>query len=317
MLDHPKLWLSDHSGDLAMGYMVLVAGLNFVVLKDAVSDFSPLAFNAIRFAVAAGVMLPLFLRRLPRMHFEGDDLRVYVIATLIALPLMQLCLVYSLRLTTSANASLMLATSPAWTAVFAMLNGSVPPRRGIFAGLGVTLAGAALVILSPTEIAFSLSDLYGCAVMLVGAIALAWYVVFTKPIVDRSSTIDAAVIKHLLITLGVVLLAVPELVQIRPADLPASLWPSILFAGLVASISGTVTSTFALRKIGATRMKLYDNFVPISAAAFGLLFLGEGVTALQIAGGALTLFGVLVVRRQSRAGLAAVQRASKPEHAPA
>ena len=32
-----------------MAFMVLIWGFNFIVIKDAVTDLAPLAFNALRF----------------------------------------------------------------------------------------------------------------------------------------------------------------------------------------------------------------------------------------------------------------------------
>jgi drug/metabolite transporter (DMT)-like permease len=93
------------------------------------------------------------------------------------------------------------------------------------------------------------------------------------------------------------ILALPLLVQIRPSDISPDIIPHILFAGLIASVSGTITTTFAQRKIGATRMKVYDNLMPVSAVIFGFLLLNEPMTWLQLLGGMLTLGGVMLVRR--------------------
>lgn len=298
MSQKAKSWLFDNSGDLAMLYMTMIAGLNFVVLRDAVSNFSPLTFNALRLALGAAVMLPFLLYRLPKMRFDKHDLRVLIVSTIIAIPIIQVLMVGSLTFTTSSNVSLMLATGPAWTVLLMTLNGSATLRRNLLLGLLVMIGGAALVIMSNSSgVAFSRDDLIGCGMMLAGAVIGAWYIVYTKPMVDRAKAIDMALLKHQLITVGVIIIASPELIHVTPADIPAEILPNMLFAGVVASISGTMTTTFAQKKIGPARMKTYDNIIPGSTALFGFLLLGEPITPLLVLGGALTLYGVLMVRR--------------------
>lgn len=298
MSQKTKSWLFANSGDLAMLYMTIIAGLNFVVLRDAVSGFSPLTFNALRLSLGAAVMMPLLLRRLPKMRFNKHDLRVLIVSTIIAIPIIQVLMVGSLTFTTSSNVSLMLATGPAWTVLLMTLNGSATLRRNLLLGLGVMIGGAVLVIMSNSSgLTFSRDDLIGCGMMLTGAIIGAWYIVYTKPMVDRARAFDMALLKHLLITVGVIVIASPELIHVTPADIPADILPNMLFAGVVASISGTMTTTFAQKKIGPARMKTYDNIIPGSTALFGFLLLGEPITPLLVVGGALTLYGVLMVRR--------------------
>jgi drug/metabolite transporter (DMT)-like permease len=301
MSQKTRTWLFDYSGDLAMFYMTIIAGLNFVVMRDAVSDFSPLAFNAIRMSLGASITIPFLLHRLPRMQFDRRDIRALLIATLLTIPVIQALMVTALSYTTSSNVSLMLATGPAWTVMLTVLNGTVSLRKGLLYGLGIMLAGSALVIASRgSGFAMSTDDLIGCGMMLTGAMLGSWYIVYTKPINDRSKTIDIILIKATLIAAGVSLMAAPELVTMTPGDIPTSLLPNILFGGLIASISGNMTTTFAQRKIGPTRMKVYDNIIPATTAIFGFIFLGEPITALLVFGGGLTLYGVMMVRRNAR-----------------
>lgn len=317
MSQKTRSWFFDYSGDLAMFYMTIIAGLNFVVMRDAVTDFSPMAFNAIRLSLGACVLIPFLLRRLPHMQFDRRDIRALFIATLLTIPLTQALMVTALKYTTSSNVSLMLATGPAWTVLLTVLNGTVSFRKGLLYGLGIMLLGSAFVIASHgSGFAMSTDDLIGCGMMLIGAMLGSWYIVFTKPINDRSKTIDIILIKAILIAAGVSLLAVPELVTMSPSDVPPSLLPNIFFGGLVASISGNMTTTFAQRKIGPTRMKVYDNIIPATTAVFGFIFLGEPITALLIFGGGLTLYGVMMVRRNARptVGMEHAPSAIQPKH---
>ena len=48
--------------DVAMALIVVVWGVHFIVVKDAISDLLPLTFNAIRFVMGLPLLLFLGLR---------------------------------------------------------------------------------------------------------------------------------------------------------------------------------------------------------------------------------------------------------------
>ena len=47
--------------------ITLIWGSNFVVIKNALADISPLFFNAVRMSLAAVVLAVIFYRELPRL----------------------------------------------------------------------------------------------------------------------------------------------------------------------------------------------------------------------------------------------------------
>ena len=47
--------------------ITLIWGSNFVVIKNALADISPLFFNAVRMSLAAVVLAAIFYRELPRL----------------------------------------------------------------------------------------------------------------------------------------------------------------------------------------------------------------------------------------------------------
>jgi drug/metabolite transporter (DMT)-like permease len=62
-----------HSADLTMTSMVFIWGLHFIVVKDGLSDFAPLTFNAIRFTIAAPILILVAWRILPKMRLSKRD----------------------------------------------------------------------------------------------------------------------------------------------------------------------------------------------------------------------------------------------------
>jgi drug/metabolite transporter (DMT)-like permease len=68
-----------------------------------------------------------------------------------------------------------------------------------------------------------------------------------------------------------------------PGELSRGAWGAIVFIGL-SSGGGYVLWLWALKTIAATRVTVFLALSPITAAALGVAFLGEPVTAGMIAG---------------------------------
>jgi len=104
---------------------------------------------------------------------------------------------------------------------------------------------------------------------------------------------DGHWLSNLINTIGFAALAA---VAIWPA------WSGEGFASLVvAGVAGTVLGRFALlrgiRLIGATRGNTFQAATPVTAAIFGWILLGEGISWLEALGGVVTLLGLLRIVR--------------------
>ncbi len=64
-------------------------------------------------------------------------------------------------------------------------------------------------------------------------------------------------------------------------------------------------------QVGASRTAAFSNLVPVVGVVAGVVLRGETVTLLQVAGGALIVAGVVVVRRRGIGP--ALARATAPE----
>jgi len=288
-----------HNADLMLAFMTLIWGLHFIVIKDALAHFEPVTFNAIRFVVGASMLIPLAIRRRHQLKFERRDLIAIFLLAMAGSVLYQVLFVTSLHYTTSTNSALLIATMPTWTAIISMALGTVNLRRGLFIGLGVTFVGVALVILSRNQggLTISENDLIGGIMALTAAFVLGTAWVISKPFINRYGGMNNAIIKHWFTSFGLVMLASPDLINLRPSTFPVEVIPNILFSGILASVGGYTVTNYAIGKIGPTRTSTYHNITPLVAALGGILILHEPLTLILVIGGTLTLTGVAMVRR--------------------
>lgn len=281
-----------------MSMMVLIWGFHFIVMKDAVNNVAPLTYNALRFLVGLPLITLLMLRDRPLLQVSRRDLGVILVLVLIGPTVYQVGFALGIKRTTSTNTALLVATMPTWTAVFSLLLGQVEVRRRLVGGIVLTLAGVALVVVGKAGSGLGLShdDMIGSALVLGAAMANGLSNIMNKPVVDRLGGMRLAVWKYWGTALALTLIAVPDLLTLSGDDVPLRSLPNVLYSGLLSGVGGFVFMHYALHEIGPTRTASYFNFNPIVAAFAGIVILGEPLTAALLAGGVLTLLGVLMVR---------------------
>ena len=287
--------------DIAMSGIVLIWGFNFIVMKDGVDNVEPVTFTALRFLVGLPFMLAIAWRIDLLRHLTWRDMAQIAAIMAVGSIGYQILLASGLKRTTSTNAALLIATMPTWTALVSISLRQVEVNRRLLAGIGMSLCGVGLVVLSQSEEGISLTDdtLTGSATMLGAAVIAAATSIINKPVIDRTGGIPFGVWAYIVTALGLGLLRAPELLTLTAADVPTSKIPNVLYTGIPVGTLGFIVWHFALEEIGPTRAATYHNFTPIVAAIAGIALLGDPLTASLVAGGALTLGGVMIVRQNT------------------
>lgn len=293
-----RVWARQHSADVLMSFITVIWGLHFLVMKQGLRDIPPVVYNALRFIVALPVLLMIAVPRAGGLRLNRRDLMLMIVITLIGSVGYQVVFSIALNNTTSTNTALILATSPAWTALLSMGAGMVVWRRRLLAGIGLTLVGVVLVVLgrSGAHLSLTSDDLLGSGLALVAALIAAIFNLVNKPFLDRLGSLRFAVWSYIITTIGLTALAVPQLTTLSAANFPLRLWPYVLYSGVLSSAFGFVIGNVGLRELGPTRYASYSNFTPILASVGGIVVLGEPLGSGLLVGAVLTLLGVMLVR---------------------
>lgn len=289
------------TADIAMSVMVVIWGFHFIVVKDSFSDFTPMQFNALRFVAGIPLIAAFAWSQRAHLRIPRRDVALTALVSLTGPIGYQVFFALGLDRTTATNSALLVATMPVWTALFSMSTGLVRARRQLVSGIGIALAGVTAVVLGRGGASLSLTtnDLVGSGMLLLAAMCNGITNVISKPLVDRTGSQAFTAWKYLFTVLGLVLLAVPDVIAHPMTTFPTARIPHILYSGMLSGVGGFLAMNYALQIIGPTRTASYFNLNPIVAAFAGIVFLGEPVTALLVAGGVLTLAGVMVVRRNT------------------
>ncbi len=279
--------------------MVVIWALNFSVIKVALEHLSPLAFNALRFPLAA-LAVWLILRRhgtipMPR---RGDGWRIIALGVL-GNVVYQLLFIYGIDRTRAGNAALLLAGSPILTALFSALLGHERLGVRVWGGTVATVVGMALVVVGgPDAVELSLDTVLGDLILVGGSVAWALYTVGARGPIDRYGPIPVTAWTLWIGTVGIVLLGLPDLLAVDWAALAPLTWPAIAYSGILGIGLAYVLWYQGVRHIGNTRTAVFSNLVPVLAMVVAGLWLGEVPGPGQVLGAAIIIGGVLVAAQR-------------------
>ncbi len=169
------------------------------------------------------------------------------------------------------------------------------PTRRQLGALVITYAGVALILSSQVQ-GGAQGKLFMLGALLVFASSLfyATYLVASAELVKRVGSMRFTAYSMAVATLP----AVVQFFVLEPVsalDLPARVWLYALLLGTVTTVLPLFIQAEALKRIGAPEFALIGALGPVSVAITSALGLDEQFTALQAAGGALVIFGVLLV----------------------
>lgn len=278
--------------------MVGIWALNFSVTKDALATVPPLAFNALRFPLAAAVvLLALGLRgRLP-LPAPGDRLRV-VLLGLVGNVLYQLFFILGIDRTRAGTASVLLAGTPIITAALSAWQGHERVGRETWIGLLAAIVGIALVV--PLGAANGEETLLGDLMMVAASFAWAGYTVGSRDLVQRYGAIPTTAWTLTIGAIGLVLIGLPSVSRLDLGALPPGIWLAIAYAGALSIGAAYLIWYAAVAAIGNTRTAAFSNLVPALALLIAWLWLGESPSGRQLLGAAILLGGVTLTQLQAR-----------------
>jgi len=285
------------STDLLMVAVILIWGINFSVVKLALRDFSPLAFNGVRFGLATAVMVVILVLRGESFRLARRDLLPIVFLGLSGHTLYQLVFIFGLAATIPANSALLMATSPIFVAIYGRMLGIERTNRLIWAGIVLSFAGILMVIGGGGEVSLGGGTLRGDLLILAAAMLWAAYTTASKPLLTRYSPIKVTALSMVAGTIPFVVISVPALLRQDWGASTISGWGALLYSAVFAVVVGYVIWYTSVQRVGNARTAVYSNLLPVVAGVIGWLLLGDRLTPLQLVGAAVVLAGIMLTRR--------------------
>ncbi len=286
---------SDASLVVVLGLTLLLWSSAFVGIRYAVRHYPPGSLALLRFLISSFLLGGYALwkkapssNRIPSLKDWGAFLALGATGVFGY----HIALNFGEQTVEAGAASLLVNTTPLFTVLLAVLflGERLSPRGGF--GLAVAFCGASMVALGAAN---GLTLDKGALLVLLAAVVQAFYFALQKPMLRRFGALDLTTRS---IWCGTLLLSVflPELASTaRQAPLSSTL--VVLFLGVGPSCFAYVAWAYIVSKMSVSRAVGYLYLVPALALGIGFLVLGETPSLLALTGGAVTIFGVILVRR--------------------
>lgn len=266
------------------------AGWIPVTRLGVVTSLAPADVAALRFGTAGLVLAPLFV-----LHFrEVPWHRPWVLLAMLVgagVPYF-LLFAYGLRLANSGQGGVLgPGATSAFAALLAWLALGERPRARRLAGLAVTAAGIATVVLH--DVLGGGARVPGFALILLAALGWAAYTVASRalmlrPVVNAATVavVNAVAFVPAYLALG----GVARLAAVPLADLALQAF----YQGILAAVVALIAFAFAIHRLGAATAASFAPLSPVLVALFGWLLLGDPVDAATAAGLAAVAGGVVI-----------------------
>lgn len=209
----------------------------------------------------------------------------------------------SLEYTTVLISVVLVTTTPIWVALLerVFLRGQLPPA--VLVGLAIVLTGGAMIALNGGDGGPASDPLLGGALALLGAVAVAVYLV-----VGRKLRATLSLTPYICLVYGTGALALLAGVLLTGAEITgysAAGYGWVVAVALVPQLIGHSALNYALAYLPATYVSISTQLEPVLSAIAAYFIFAEAPGFWQVAGGAVIMTGVLVASvGQSRAARA-------------
>jgi len=282
---------STRTAALALGGLLAVAvawGSGFPITRVVLREMTAAQFLAVRFAIAAIVMLAVFhraVRALPR--------RVLVHGLLLGVlyGVAQLVQTIGLETTPASISGFITGLYVVLTPVCAAILLRTPIGLRVWVGTAMATVGLGILALQDLTLGF------GEIVTLVSALLYALHIVGLGAWSTARQALGLSVVQ-------IAACAVVSVIAAAPGGyaLPGSgwTWVAIIYMALISGALAMFVQSWAQAHLAPSRAAIIMSTEPVWAAALAVIFIGEALTWRIVVGGSIMLAAMLLVELAPR-----------------
>jgi len=271
-------------------------GTNYAVTKFTALSIPPISVVAVRFLVG-GLLMYAALRILePQSRLAPRDLLSMAGLGCLGVAMGQTTFTFGVSLTSAANTGFIFATAPVWGLLFGFVFGLERPTWRGAAGVGLSILGVGVNFYEGFRL--DGASLIGDLLVLLAAMGFGAYTVLSMRVLVRYSPLAVATYPILFGAPLVLLLSVPFFTRLEWEGVGMGAWAAVGFSAIFATAFAFSAWQTGVSRIGANRVLVCQYLISLTGVASGIIFFGEMLGLEKLLGGAVTLFGVYLARRQ-------------------
>ena len=273
-------------------------GASYLFMRYAVPSFGPVPLIELRVLVA-GIALAAFLAATGRAIGWRRHWRAYLFVGAVGLATPFVLIAKALTTIDASTAAILNALAPLFATLVAAAWIRDPITPAKMTGIALCLAGTA-VLVGWTPAPMSSAELAAAGMSIAATAIYGYTIVFTKVYLKDASPMGTSA--------GTLLMAAIALAPLVPmshveAPIPPMAWLAALGLAIVSTTFAFILYYRLIADVGPVKAITVTLLVPIFGMLWGVVFLGEPLTAGRIAGCAIILAGCSLIL-----GLARVPR---------
>jgi drug/metabolite transporter (DMT)-like permease len=283
--------------DALLVAMTVIWGGNYSLIKSALGDIPPLAFNGVRLALASALFLAAIWSKRARVRpfFLRDWLGIAALAV-VGQCVYQLLFISALARTSVANSALIIACTPIFVALMTAALGA--ERVSVWQWAGTVLSALGIYVVIGGDASVDRGSLAGDLMMLAAVLCWSASTVGARPLLARHTPLVVTGYSMAIGTVLYLLFAWSAVGAVVWSEVSARALSAIALSAVFALCVAYMIWYTALQRIGNTRTAVYSNMVPVAAMLVARLWLGEQLGVSKVAGAAAVLAGVALTKVQ-------------------
>jgi drug/metabolite transporter (DMT)-like permease len=268
-------------------------GASYLFMRQAVPHFGSVALIEWR-TLLAGLALGAFLLATGGTVGWRRYWRDYLFVGAVGLALPFALIAEALTTIDASTGAILNALAPLFASIVAAIwiREALTPAK--LAGIGLCLAGTA-VLVGWTPKPMSLGELIAAGMSVAATAVYGFTIVYTKVRLKGASPLGTSTATLLMAALALTPLLPFTHAPREVATIPASAWMAMLGLAIVSTTVAFILYYRLIADVGPVKAITVTLLVPIFGMLWGVLFLGEPLTAGRIAGCAIILGGCSLI----------------------
>lgn len=257
---------------------MLLVGSNVGIGKSIVAFIPVPLFALVRFVIALAVLWPLLRASKMRLVKRGEWVNLFLQA-LFGTFGFTLLMLGGVHRTSAVAAGVITSTIPAIVALFSWLFLRERPDMRSFVAIALAIAGIAVINLAHADNTGTPEGSLVGNLMVLGAVCCeSLYVILSRRLTQTLAPIDICAYTHLFGFLLMLPVGLPAALSFDYPAVPPGIWGLSLWYGLSASVFSFWLWMKGIRHVPGSVAGVFTAVLPIAAALYGIVFLGERPT---------------------------------------